>query len=264
MPEPVNLQWEALDRLIEESSVKFTDEGTQLKSKRNRPTIAQKVETDNVLEYWLQRYVSANPDQFGLKELQGPFQTGPDFTGKVRGYRGRVDIEVEVRCQDYIKHGHAEDRRWDNVKVLIVLDQNDPDKAIRKKLPKKILHIDKNHFEQWYREAARQYAQAKDSENAHNRNIARLEIIAGRVHQHWLEICPDQSRDMATCPECDLCPYFGQGAMFEDIALEFLRQRDTPERLNLGDIAFDEIDQFCQKVFSPPAVDDLLPPESPA
>jgi hypothetical protein len=243
MRQAANLPWEELNRLIEGYW-------------RNRPNIEEKVEADDVLEYWVQQYVSSNPDQFGLKELAGPFKQGPDFKAKVRGYHGNVDIEVEVLSQNYIKHGHPEDRRWDNVKVLIVLEEKEPDEDMRKKLPKKILHVNKKHFEGWYREADRQYALKKEPVNAVNRAAAKVGVIAGRVHLNWLEVCPHKQRDMATCPDCNYCPYFGQGCMdgeasevFEEIALRFLQERNTPAQLNLGDIPAAEVDAFCQKVF---------------
>jgi hypothetical protein len=243
MHQPANKPWQVLNWWIEEGW-------------RIRPPVAERVEADAVQEWWVQRYVASNPDQLGLKELEGPFETGPDFKAKVRGYRGKVDIEVEVRCQNYISHGHPKDRRWDNVKVLIVLEESEPDRAMRAKLPKKILHIDKTHFEGWYREAARRYAERKAPQDEVNNAFAKLDIIAGRVHHNWLEVCPHKERDMAVCPSCNVCPYFGQGLMdgeasrvFEDIALSFLQQRNTPHPFNLGEIAESEIDTFCLKVF---------------
>src|SRR4051794_21730008 len=137
MPQPLNLPWEVLDRWLEGRWVKVDDECIRFKG-RHPLTIAERVEADAVLEYWVQQYVSANPDQFGLKELRGPLETGPDFRAKIRGFKGEVDIEVEVRCENYLKHGHHRDCRWDNVRVLIVLEGKEPDAEIRKKLPKKI------------------------------------------------------------------------------------------------------------------------------
>jgi hypothetical protein len=60
---------------------------------------------------------------------------------------------------------------------------------------------------------------------------------------------------MACCPQCNSCPYFGQGTageateVFEALAFQFLEERDTPEKLNIGDISEEEIDTFCRRVF---------------
>jgi len=254
MTEPKNPRWKALDTILEKSRVKV--DGPVIKfSSRHSLSIAERVQADAVLEYWVQQYVRSNSDRLGLKGLEGPFETGPDFRAMVRGYKGKVEIEVEVRSENYLHHGHPDDARWNNVKVLIILQETEPDEAVRRKLPKKIIHIDKEHFTGWYREAAKEWALRKEKQDPLNRNLARLCLIAGRIHHNWLEVCPHKERDMATCPECDLCPYFGAGvtgdatSAFENYALEFLRQRDTPENLDIGNIAEEEVNAFCRKVF---------------
>jgi hypothetical protein len=256
MAKPKNVPWHALDQIIERSRVKLDNEEEGIRFVVPRGlSVAEQVKTDAVLEYWVQQYVFSNPEQVSLKELEGPFETGPDFKAKVRGFKGKVDVEVEVRCENYVKHGHPEDARWSDVKVLIVLEKDKPDKVLRKKLPKRIVHIDKEHFTGWYREAARAYALKKEPENALNRNLARVRLIANRVHHNWLEVCADKERDMATCPHCNLCPYFGEGTageateVFDSLALRFLQERGTPKKLNIGKIAQEEVDAFCRRTF---------------
>src|SRR5438132_4120278 len=97
----VELQpWHTLERLIKECWVTVDEEGIHFKGGRNRPAIAERVEADAVVEYWVQRYVRSNPAQFGLEELAGPFETGPDFKGRLGDYTDVVDIEVEIKCQN--------------------------------------------------------------------------------------------------------------------------------------------------------------------
>src|SRR5713101_6819802 len=104
MSESNILPWEAMDNIIERSWVKIDDEGISL-SGPHPLSVEDRVKEDAVREYWVQQYVSSNPDRLGLSELEGPFETGPDFRAKVKGIKGKVDVEVEVRCVNYIKHG---------------------------------------------------------------------------------------------------------------------------------------------------------------
>lgn len=67
-----------------------------------------------------------------------------------------------------------------------------------------MIHLDPGHFLDWFRRVSKpQIAQF------------RLSVIAGEMKEHWLEICSDKDRDMATCPDCDSCAYFGAGEFNE-------------------------------------------------
>ena len=66
----------------------------------------------HLLEYWYQQYLKAHPEEFGLINLEGPFDTGPDFKGVLGGEM--VSIEVERDYKSYRYHGH------ENINVLIV------------------------------------------------------------------------------------------------------------------------------------------------
>src|SRR5258708_8586532 len=87
-PPPPPIHWEDFNKILDWG---FRDQ----RARAGGPTIAERVEADNVLEYWVQQYVQANPGRFGLKDLEGPFETGPDFKAKVRGYNEKVGVEVE-------------------------------------------------------------------------------------------------------------------------------------------------------------------------
>jgi hypothetical protein len=186
-----------------------------------RPPISEQVENDDILEYWLQQYIKQNPQQFGFTNINGPNEVGPDFQATVNGEL--VDVEAEVRCLNYTKHGHHKNKAFANVRIMIVLEGKEPPARTRDKYPEKIVHVDKIHFERWYEEAARHYALQKEKDQLHVKNVARLQVITDAFHRRWLEECPDKARDMATCPECEGCPYFQHGPdIFEDMALEFL------------------------------------------
>lgn len=122
-----------------------------------RRTTKDRVTSNRVLEYWVQQYVANNHQRLGFQDFKGPFDTGPDF--QVLHDRKWVDAEVEVTWRSYLWHKHHEDSRWDACVFLIVLSEAKPDAAARKLLPRNILHLDKDHFAEWYREAATAYWQ---------------------------------------------------------------------------------------------------------
>lgn len=245
-----NQFWEAIDRVIEGHYVKVKGMEIHFRSK-DGPTPAERAETDSVLEYWVQQYVRHNYQHIGFERIEGPFDVGPDFRAVPKGGNAPVAVEVEVRCENYIKHGHHQQPRFADVAILIVLEQQKPPAKLHKLLPKQIIHIDKSHFTPWYEQAARAYAQEMEQVDPVRRDEARLAIIAGDLHSRWVKVCPHRDRDMATCPDCELCPYFGNAdrdanEVFAELALDFVASRKT-EKLNLGTIAPSELDAFFRK-----------------
>ena len=76
-------------------------------------------ETDiYVIEDIIQKYLKENYEMYGFTEISGPFKRGPDFKGKIKNRN--VRIEVENTIDDYFKHGHHKDPRFDDVSILIV------------------------------------------------------------------------------------------------------------------------------------------------
>jgi hypothetical protein len=204
--------------------------------------------SSDILEYWIQQYVCENYTKLGFSHIDGPFESGPDFKGTYRGRK--VEVEVERDWRAYIGHRHHENRAFKNVSVLVVLNPNEPPNAVRDILPKTLIYIDVNDFVEWWRPRAKQYAEGK--------RIQRLiEAIAEEFHRRFVSRCCDQDRDMATCPECDLCAYFGEGLcyeatpFFQRMALKFIALYGHPITsgdFNLSQIESSEIEDFWNSV----------------
>lgn len=160
----------------------------------------------------LQRYVSEHYPRLGFSKISGPFDRGPDF--HVLQQKRWQKAEVETRWQNYLAHGHQHSSAFGETKYLIILSPKDPPAEVRDQLPPEIVHIDLEHFLEWY-EAASQV------ERIEQRNSTRIDVIAGEMQGHWVTICSDNERDMAACPDCDGCPYFGEGLMDGEAHLHF-------------------------------------------
>jgi len=179
-------------------------------SQPTKPTAHECAEKGDIREYWINEYVRENYKKLGFSKIEGPFDFGPDFKAVFEGME--VIVEVERTCELYIKHGHHKDPRFRGTNVLVVLSSFKPPKDIKKKLPKTIIHIDVEDFVEWYRRAAKGYRKFKEFQGL--RNLRALEI-----KKIIATSCGSKDRDMSTCPECELCPYFGEGA---DIAPSLL------------------------------------------
>ena len=99
--------------------------------------------TVKLKELWYQRYIEAHPSEFGITDLEGPFDTGPDFNGLMDGYF--VSIEVEREYLTFLQHGH------DICDVLIVGVEEEPTPKMRKYLPREILYLDPQRVLDWSR-----------------------------------------------------------------------------------------------------------------
>jgi len=163
--------------------------------------IMSQAQNGDIAEIWAQHYVLHKYRKLGLTDISGPYGKGPDFRGVYKGKR--VYIEVERTPENYLVHGHNYDPAFKKVSVLIVLASYIDLDRVRSLLPKTILNIDLEDFAKWAlpqmeREQALMLINAID------------ESLRQEYKQKHFEICGEKERDMAACPECDLCPYFGE------------------------------------------------------
>jgi hypothetical protein len=155
----------------------------------------------------------------GFSKVGGPYGRGPDF--RVSRKRRWAFAEVEIRWRNYLQHGHHLNPEFDRVEYLILLFPDALPAEVVPKLPPQIIHIDREHFLTWFQAESEQ-------EGRKHKNTARVEVLAGAMQEHWITICSDASRQMSTCPNCDDCPYFGEGIggeaspFFHDLAARFI------------------------------------------
>lgn len=192
----------------------------------------EKVDSLKVLEYWLQEYVNEHHERLGFKHVKGPYDRGPDFEVL---FDGRwVKAEAEVRYRSYVDHGHHEDRAFADVRVLIVLEEGEPPQAIEDQLPPHIVHVNQSDFTPWYEKRSREYAAKMRNSDPEREAFAFGEYLKGEIHRRWLAACPQTSRDLACCPDCNVCPYFGSGQpgdadwKFTAVAKSILEENPEP------------------------------------
>lgn len=214
-----------------------TKNGVEIKSKASGKTGAERAQSSDIREYWIQQYVKDNYAKIGFSEIEGPFDIGPDFKGVYKGKE--VIVEAERDCQSFIQHKHHENERFKEVSILIVLNPSKPAEKIKNRLPETIIYIDVDDFVEWWRPKARAYA---------NKSRIRgiIDLIADEFQKRFVTDCVDKDRDMSTCPECDLCSYFGS-SVFQKAALRFIALYEYPiisEGFGLSTIKPSEIDKF--------------------
>ena len=204
----------------------------------------ERTKSSDIREYWIQEYVKDNYAKLGFSRIEGPFEVGPDFKGVYKGKK--VIVEAERDYRSYISHKHHENERFKEVSILIVLNPSKPPKKIKDKLPKTVIYINVDDFIEWWRPRARDYVKRKKIQKS-------IDMISGEFQKRFVRDCDDKDRDMPTCPECDLCPYFGEGtayeasSMFQEMALKFIalyKYSITSEDFKLTDIDPAEIDKF--------------------
>jgi hypothetical protein len=229
---------------------KFSENDLKIKEMAPRKSGRERAESGDIREYWIQEYVKDNHAKLGFSKMEGPFDVGPDFKGVYKGKR--VIVEAERDCQSFIQHKHYEDERFKEVSILIVLNPSKPPKEIKDKLPKTIIYINIDDFVEWWRPKARAYAKTKRIQGI-------LDLIAGEFQKRFVKDCGDKDRDMSTCPECDLCPYFGEGtayeasSIFHEMALKFIALYEysiTSDNFKLTDIEPSKIDMFYFDFFT--------------
>lgn len=164
-------------------------------------SVEERAMISDIREYWIQEYFKDNFHKYeGISDVEGPFGTGPDFKGKMNGKE--VMIEVERDCSCYLSHRHHLDSRFNNVELLVVLSPTEPNNM--EGLLLNILFIDIPDFVEWFKPKARDYAIQKQ-------RMQVVERIAGYYKKLYYLECGDKERDMAVCPNCELCPYFAEG-----------------------------------------------------
>ncbi len=227
---------------FDRAQISQTKDGVEIKA-FTQPSGYERAEKGDIREYWAQEYVKDNYKGLGFSQIEGPFETGPDFKGIYKGQR--VVVEVERTCESFVEHGHHEDPRFRDVNVLIVLSPSEPSEDINSKLPKTIIRIDIDDFVEWWHPRARAYAKTKRIQSI-------IKLIADEFQSRFVRDCCDKDRDMSTCPHCDLCPYFGEGtaygasSIFQEMALKFIVLYKYPiesDDFRLTDIAPSEIDK---------------------
>jgi hypothetical protein len=171
------------------------------------------VSSDELEELWAQRYVKEEFKQLGFSKVEGPFPRGPDF--RVLSGRRWALAEVETCWQNYGRHGHPFSPAFAKVRYLILLSAKAPPANRRSELPPEVIHIDHKHFLDWYESVSKGKREADE-------NRLRIGLVAGRMQEHWNRICGDADRELAVCPDCDSCAYFGEG-MFGEAAPFFGR-----------------------------------------
>lgn len=204
----------------------------------------ERAESSDIREFWIREYVKDNYTKLGFSEIEGPFEVGPDFKGIYKSKK--VTVEIERDCQSYILHKHHKDKRFEQVDILIVLNPSKPSKKIINKLPKTIIYINIDDFVEWWRPKAKDYAKIK-------RIQRHIDLIAHEFQKRFIRVCKDKNRDMSTCPECDLCPYFGEGIfykahlMFQRMASDFIyiyKYPITSDDFSISIIKPSEINEF--------------------
>lgn len=206
-------------------------------------SVEERAMISDIREYWIQEYFKDNFNKYeGISDVEGPFGTGPDFKGKIRGKE--VMIEVERDCGCYLKHRHHLDSRFDKVELLVVLNPVEPKNS--EGLPANILFIDIPDFVEWFKPKARDYAIQKQ-------RMQVVDRIAGYFKKLYYYECGDKERDMATCPYCELCPYFGGGGgegwvAFQDMAASFITYngigKETDEKFDIDKMDKEKIHEF--------------------
>jgi len=208
---------------------------------KNKGDAFERVVREDIFEYWAQQFFKEHFKDYKFKNVKGPFDVGPDFTTS-----NGIGIEIERGWKNYIAHKHHLDKRFSNVKYLVVLSPHIPPDSKRQLLPPEIIHLDINKFVPWYRTKAMEYAENKKKEQEEQKLSLILELIKGQFYRRYLEICPDKERDMAICPDCELCAYKPEYD-FGDLALEFVITFDYKvwdRDFSLGEIKTKDLDNF--------------------
>lgn len=182
---------------------------------------AERLARNDVYEVLVHKYIVAHHKRLGFTKIEGPRNVGPDFRVQHRGNWHLAEAEIDWKR--YLHHKHHKSPAFATVRFLIVLSESMPSPRESAALPK-IVRIDRAHFGKCYANACADYARK------HQRGeklTARVNLIAGAMQEHWVKICPDAGRQIATCPDCNSCPYFGDGnageavGVFQRLAIDF-------------------------------------------
>lgn len=198
--------------------------------------IADRATEGNIYEKFVQEYFSKNYHKYGFTKIKGPFPRGPDFTGFHPKYKNEVKIEIECKHQSYINHGHDRSKSFHGDIFLVVLESKPPSKIIKKRLPNNIIHIDINHFSEWW-------LTSTDS----NRFNSIVILICTELEKIYYRNCSDTDRSMAICPNCNCCSYFDSTINFKSMAVRFIASKGfnvLDKSFTLNEINSKELESF--------------------
>jgi len=195
-------------------------ESEKNKPPSNKPNAFERANTGDIKEYWIQQYFLEYHTYYGFKDIEGPFDIGPDFKTK-----NGIGIEVERAWNFYLKHKHHENKSFSNVKYLVVLSPKKPSSNKLKYLPKEIIYLDIDKFVPWFRNKCNEFMETKSVELEKEQISMRIELLAGEFIKRYIEICPDKMREMSTCPSCQICAYEPE-INFIDWAIDYIIEND--------------------------------------
>lgn len=217
-----------------------TDKETPINSK---PNAFERAETGDIKEYWIQQYFLEFHADYGFKEIDGPFDIGPDFQTK-----NGIGIEVERKWDFYLKHKHHESKNFSKVEYLAVLSPEKPKPDKLQYLPREIIYLDIDKFVPWFRIKCKEFMENKSVEIEKEQLSLRIELFANEFTKRYIEICPDKSREMATCPNCQTCAYESE-INFIDWSIDYLIENEImifDDDYSLGDINYKTLNDFFQ------------------
>lgn len=190
----------------------------------------------DIYEKYVQSYFAECFAHYGFLSVEGPHSRGPDFTGTHPKYRSTVRIEIERRWYSYIAHGHDTDREFRSPIFLIALERQVPNGKWEHKLPKNRIHIDIEHFAEWW---------FRSLESGRFESVLRA--LAWELERLYATGCEDKHRDGAACPLCRTCPYFAPISAPEKMAAMFLiwaEMDPMTEDFRVSDVGREDLERF--------------------
>lgn len=152
-------------------------------------------------ELLLQKYFTNEYKFYCYDGIKGPFPKGPDFIVIKDG--AEIQLELETDIFNYIIHKHHESDSFKNAEILAYLTYNERIEYY-KNVPKTFLQFDKDHFFLWC------WKQYEDRFLVANL-VQRIEFIYDEYIRIFAQVlCDRKDSDMAICPNCSDCAYFGE------------------------------------------------------
>jgi hypothetical protein len=118
------------------------------------------------------------------------------------------------------------------------LTEKEPAPGTKHLLPRTIIRIDKAHFTPWYREAAREYAQARQREEPAKKSAEKMET--------QLHALSNEIRERFGVPHDEDGSEDQQ--VFDELAFALVARWMTGNEVKLAEIQPSDIDEFCRTV----------------
>ncbi len=149
-----------------------------------------------IKERALQAYVQSNAMELLGMRIERKSGWGPDFmTDQGEG------VEVEFYWNDYLKHHHHHNPKFEITKYLVVLGDGEPqDPNKRKLLPVKIIHVAERSYEEW---KVGQHGFVQQRERTRY-VLANLGKIIAKLYDSHRDACAREARFF--CLECEHFP----------------------------------------------------------